>query len=274
MYRCVLNQDGEVLLHRNMKAGPEPFLKALAPDREDVVVCVECSFTWSWLAALCTREGIPFVLGHALSMQAIHGGNAQNDQLDAHKMAGGLRGGRLPQGSVYPAERRATRDLLRRRVHLTRQRAALLAHIQHTNSPYHLPEISTKRADTVNRDGVAERFPEPAVQKRIEVDLARIDHDDRPLTDLELDLVQTATEHEAQTFYRLRSIPGVGKSLALVLRYEIHAIRRFPRVQAFVSSGRLVKCAKESAGTRDGTSGKKIGHASLQWACSEAAVLF
>jgi transposase len=72
----------------------------------------------------------------------------------------------------------------------------------------------------------------------------------------------------------LRSIPGVGKILALVLRYEIHDIRRFPRVQAFVSYCRLVKCAKESAGKRSGTSGKKIGNASLKWAFSEAAVLF
>jgi hypothetical protein len=31
MYVCILNRDGEVLLHRNMKAAPEPLLKALAP---------------------------------------------------------------------------------------------------------------------------------------------------------------------------------------------------------------------------------------------------
>jgi transposase len=49
---------------------------------------------------------------------------------------------------------------------------------------------------------------------------------------------------------------------------------RFPRVQAFVSYGRLVKCTKESAGKRDGTSGAKIGHAYLAGAFSEAAVLF
>jgi transposase len=59
-----------------------------------------------------------------------------------------------------------------------------------------------------------------------------------------------------------------------VLLYEIHDIHRFPRVQEFVSYCRLVKCAKESAGKRYGTSGKKIGNASLKWAFSEAAVLF
>jgi hypothetical protein len=46
MYLCVLNQEDEILLHQHMKAGPEPFLKALAPYQEDRVVWVECLFTW------------------------------------------------------------------------------------------------------------------------------------------------------------------------------------------------------------------------------------
>jgi transposase len=257
-----------------MRAAPEPFLTTIAPYREDIVVCVECIFTWYWLADLCAEEGIPFVLGHALYMKAIHGGKAKNDKIDAHKIAVLLRGGMLPQAYVYPAEMRATRDLLRRRMHLTRKRAELLAHIQNTNSQYNLPEIGKKLAYKANRTGVAERFPDPAVQKSIEVDLALIGHYDRLLTDLELSIVQTAKAHDAQTFYRLRSIPGVGKILALVLLYEIHDIHRFPRVQEFVSYCRLVKCAKESAGKRSGTSGNKIGNAYLKWAFSEAAVLF
>jgi transposase len=169
---------------------------------------------------------------------------------------------------------RATRDLLRRRMHLMRTRAELLAHLQNTHSQYHLPEIGQKLAYKGNRDGVAERFLEPAVQKSIEVDLALIDHDDRLLSDVELTIVQTAKQHNAQALYRLPSVPGIGKILRLVLLYEIHEITRFPRVQDFVSYCRLVKCAKESAGKRYGTSGKKIGNAYLQWAFSEAAVLF
>jgi transposase len=274
MYVCVLNQDEEVLLHRDRKAAPGPFLKAIAPYREDLVVCVECIFTWYWLADLCAQEGIPFVLGHALDMTAIHGGKAKNDRIDAHKIAVLLRGGMLPQAYVYPAAMRATRDLLRRRMHLMRKRAELLAHIQNTNSQYNLPEIGKKLAYKANRLGVAERFLDPAVQKSIEVDLALIGHYDRLLADLELSIVQTAKEHDAQTFYRLRSIPGVGKILALVLLYEIHDIHRVPRLQEVVSDGRLVTCAKESARKRSGTSGKKIGNTYLKWAFSEAAVLF
>jgi hypothetical protein len=43
-------------------------------------------------------------------MQAIHGGNAKHDKIDAHKIAQRLRGGMLPPASVYPAPMRATRD--------------------------------------------------------------------------------------------------------------------------------------------------------------------
>lgn len=67
-------------------------------------------------------------------MKALHGGKATHDTIDAHKIAVLLRGGRLPQASVYPAEMRATRDLRRRRMHLARKRGELLAHVQHTNS--------------------------------------------------------------------------------------------------------------------------------------------
>src|SRR5919199_5687770 len=192
---CVLHQTGAILVHRNMPAGPEPFLKAIAPYREDIVVAVECIFTWYWLADLCAHEGIPFVLGHALYMNAIHGGKAKNDKIDAHKIAVLLRGGMLPQAYVYPADMRATRDLLRRRMYLTRKRAELLGHVQNTNSQYNLPEIGKKLAYKANRTGVAERFSDPAVQKSMEVDLALIDHYDRLLRDMELTIVKAAKQH-------------------------------------------------------------------------------
>ena len=77
MYVCILDPQGEILLHKNMPCAPELFLKAIAPYREDMAVAVECIFTWYWLADLCSKENIAFVLGHALYMKAIHGGKAK-----------------------------------------------------------------------------------------------------------------------------------------------------------------------------------------------------
>jgi hypothetical protein len=175
MYVCLLNQDGESRLHRHRKTRPEVLLKAIAPYREELVVAVACIFPWYGLADLCAQAPMPFVLGHALYMTAIHGGKAKNDTIDSQNIAVRLRGGMLPQAYVYPAEMRATRDVLRRRLPLTRQRAALLAHVQPTNSQDNRPESGKKLASKANRDGVAERFPEPAVHKSVEVDLTLID---------------------------------------------------------------------------------------------------
>jgi Transposase len=90
-------------------------------------------------------KGIPFVLGHALYMKAIHGGKAKNDKIDAPKIAVLLRGGMIPQAYVYPAEMRSTRDLLRRRMHLMHKRAELLSHIQNTNHQYNRARRSPTR---------------------------------------------------------------------------------------------------------------------------------
>lgn len=83
-----------------------------------------------------------------------------------------------------------------------------------------------------------------------------------------------AKQHDPQVFYRLRSVPGIGKILALVILYEINDITRSPRVQEFLSYARFVKCAKQSAGKHYGYAGQKIDNAFLKWAFSEAAVLF
>ena len=186
MYVCILNQDGEIMLHRNMKASPETFLRPLRPIAKISSSPSSVSSPGTGWPICVRKRGIPFVLGHALYMKAIHGGKAKNDKIDAHKIAVLLRGGMLPQAYVYPAAMRATRDLLRRRMHLMRKRAELLAHIQNTNSQYNLPEIGKKIAYKANRDGVAERFPDLAVQKSMEVDLALIGYYDQLLSDVEL----------------------------------------------------------------------------------------
>ena len=113
-----------------------------------MVVAVECLFAWYWVADLCREEKIPFVLGHALYMKAIHGGKAKNDDIDAEKIARLLKGGNIPVAYVYPKGLRETRDLLRRRMYFVRQRAALITHVQIVNAQYNLPEFSKKLSCT------------------------------------------------------------------------------------------------------------------------------
>ena len=273
LYVCIIDQTGSIVKHKNIAATPEDFLGIIRKYRRDIVVAVECMFTWYWVADLCRDENIPFVLGHALYMKAIHGGKAKNDRIDAHKIAVLLRGGMMPMAYVYPSEMRATRDLLRRRNHLMRKRADLLAHIQNTNHQYNMPRFMKNICYKGNREGIAEQFSDECVRKSIEVNLSLINHYDQLLGKLEYYIDKKAKVHDPEALFRLRSVPGIGHTLALIILYETHDIKRFPRVQDFVSYSRLVKPAKESAGKRYGHSGGKIGNAHLKWAFSEAVIL-
>jgi transposase len=233
-------------------------------------------FGWYWLCDLCQKEKISFLVGHALYMKAIHGGKARNDRIDANKIARLLRGGNFPLAYVYPKGMRKTRDLLRRRNFLVRQRSGLFAHLQIVNSQYNLPPFSKKLACAGNRAelDIVGRFGDPSVRQSVATDLAVIDCLDEQIDSPERYLTRTAKIDDVQTYHRLQTIPGIGMVLALVLLYEIHDIRRFAGVGQFLSYCRLVRCEHESAGKVLGSGGRKIGNAQLRWAFGEAACLF
>jgi transposase len=273
MYVCILDQKGKTKVHQNINTDPELFFELIFPYLEDVVVGVECVFCWYWVSDFCAEHKIPFVLGHALYMKAIHGGKTKNDKIDSYKIALLLKGGNFPIAYPYPAKWRATRDLLRRRMYISRRCNELVAHIQNTNTQYNLPAFRKKLSRKYNHDGVAERFEDPQARKSVQVDLEVIESLDLILKKLEWHIEKTARQHDYHTLYLLRSIPGVGPILAKVILYEVHDINRFHAVQNFASYARLIKPVKESDGKWAGHSNKKIGNHHLKWAIKEAAIL-
>ena len=274
MYACVVDQAGEKQLHRNFKTRQSgKFFADIEPFGNNLVVGCESTFNWYWLADACEERKIPFVLGHALYLKAIHGGKVKNDKVDSEKLAYLLRGGNFTTAFAYPKELRATRDLLRRRTHLVRQRSESLTHLQIINHQVNLPPFEKKLAYKSNRAGVAERFEDPSVRTSIELDLDQLNHFDEQIRKLELYLERTAKLDDPQNFFRLQTIPGVGRILAMTMLYEIYDIKRFPTVGKFLSYCRLVKGSHTSAGKSYGSPGKKIGNAHLKWAFSEAVPL-
>jgi transposase len=124
-----------------------------------------------------------------------------------------------------------------------------------------------------NQQGVAQRFADPAARLTIEADLQMINALTQTISTLEKQLMELARLENPGMFYRLKSVPGIGDILALVILYEIGDIRRFARVRDFLSYCRLVPGLHESAGKRYGSPGRKIGNANLKWAFSEAVAL-
>lgn len=274
MYVCILDYNSNILIHKNIPTSEKAFLKLIQPYREDIVVGVECTFSWYWLANLCLQENLTFILGHALYMKCIHGGKAKNDKIDSEKIARIIYGKNFPLAYVYPPEMRAVRDLMRRRSYLVRIKSEIQAHIKITNYQYNLPTIDKNLVHKSNRQGLEEHFKDPTVRLNVETDIAVMDalHDD--INRLNNYILKHARGIKSRVLYKLKTVRGIGDVLALTILYEIQDISRFPTVQNFCSYSRLVKCAKESAGKKFGSSGSKIGNPHLKWAFSEAAVLF
>jgi len=111
---------------------------------------------WYWISDFCENLGIDFILGHALYVKAIHGGN-------------------FPLAYVYPKEMRATRDLLRRRTKIVRHGAYLKAHVSNTTSQYNLPNHKVNLKNVSAREQVKVAFPDPVVQRNIDLDMAVLD---------------------------------------------------------------------------------------------------
>ena len=274
LYVCIINQKGETCLHKDISASSDKLNSILEPYLGKIVVGVECMHCWYWVSDFCQDIGVEFILGHALYMKAIHGGKAKNDRIDSFKIANLIRGGNFPLAYVYPKEMRPTRDLLRRRIKLVRHGANLKAHVANTTSQYNLPPNKVNLKNIGARKQIRSSFPDPVVQRNIDLDMAVLDCYAKELSQIEWFLEQQAKQHNPVHFQLLRSISGIGRILALTIIYEIGCIERFDSVQKFASYARLVKCKAESAGKSYGTQGNKIGNAHLKWAFSEAAVLY
>ena len=93
----------------------------------------------------------------------------------------------------------------------------MLAHIQNTNRQYNLGPIPSKLNYPSNREGFIDRFTELQVRKGMEVDLELVGHLERIIRHLELYIVRQAKQHDTDAFHLLRSIPGIGKILALTI---------------------------------------------------------
>lgn len=273
MYVCIMDQNANILVHKNVSTNPKALYNTISPFLPDMALCVECIFTWYWIADFCSEHNIPFVLGHALYMKVIHGVKTKNDRIDSMKIAALLRACMIPISYVYPAKMRATRDLLRRRMFLKHKRAELLAHIENTRHQYLIPVFEKNISYKKNRTGIAERFPDQSVQVSVQTNLDLITDYDEKIRDIEYYVTQHAKAHNPNDLYLIRTVPGIGDILSLVILYEIHDISRFPTVQKFASYARLIKPRKESAGKVYSGSGKKIGNANLKWAFSEAAIM-
>lgn len=174
----------------------------------------------------------------------------------------------------YPSEMRAVRDLLRRRHHFVRKRAAAYTHFQNTFSQhgildpvYAIVKIQGKRRSLL------ERAVNDDMRKIVETDLDYIDSLDTIIKEVENLIIKRARHHNRKHFDLLQTIIGCGPITSLVILYETHTIERFSTPQRYSSYSRVISADNESSGKYLGHSPTdKIGNPYLKWAFSEIAI--
>ena len=111
-------------------------------------------------------------------------------------------------------------------------------HIQNTRHQYNLPAFEKPIHRAANREGIADRFDDPMVAASIQIDSNLLDSLHQQILFVERQIAEQARSHDPVAVQLLRTIPGVGKTLAFTILYEVGDIERFPSVGRFISYSR------------------------------------
>jgi transposase len=122
-----------------------------------------------------------------------------------------------------------------------------------------VPLVFPPRIRTRSTVALADRFEHPSTQLAVRADLALVESYDAQIAALEAHLVKSAKVDDPATFAFLRTVPGIGPILGLVMLYEIDSVTPFPGVGNLLSYARLVTGTHESAGKVKGVGGRKMG---------------
>ncbi len=273
MYLCITNKAGKILLHERIRNDFETFKRVTKNYLKQMSVGVESTHNYYWFYDACRKEGIQFYLGHAYYIRAIRGKKKKDDKIDAKTLSDLMRTNFFPIGYPYPEEKRAVRDLLRRRCKMVQLRAGLYNHIhlihsQQGMTELRLSELKSKEA----RTKLLKRFNNEEIILALQSDLNLINQLDEQIKQIENRIKEKVVIDDEQSYELLQSYPGIGEIISLTILYEIERIERFPTAQKFSSYCRVVKTQRESNGKRTDNKNQKIGNPYLKWAISQAAI--
>lgn len=232
-------------------------------------IVVESTYNWYWLVDGLTDQGHTLHLANTAAIQQYQGLKYTDDKSDARWLAHILRLGVLPEGYIYPKEDRAVRDLLRKRGQLVRQRTANLLSIQNLLTRNTGSAIDSNRIKTLDAKLVDELLVNPDLALAVKANLAMMQCGNQQIGLLERTITDRIKLREEFSF--LKTVPGIGQTLALTIMLETGDIGRFAGVGNYASYCRCVGSQKLSNGKNKGKGNTKNGNKYLSWAFIEAA---
>jgi transposase len=232
-------------------------------------IVVESTYNWYWLVDGLMDQGHRVHLANTAAIQQYEGLKYTDDHSDARWLAHILRLGVLPEGYIYPKEERAVRDLLRKRSQLVRQRTTNLLSVQNLLTRNTGSSMNSNRIKTLDAKQVEDLLVNPDLALAVKANLALMQCGKQQIDLLERTITDRIKLRDEFSF--LKTVPGIGQTLALTIMLETGDIRRFASVGNYASYCRCVSSQKLSNGKKKGKGNTKNGNKYLSWAFIEAA---
>jgi transposase len=270
-YLAIVDETGKRIFHRKLPNDATTIIETLSLYEGSIAgIVVESTYNWYWLVDALMNEGYKLHLANPSAIKKYEGLKHANDKDDAFWLAEMLRLKILPEGYIYPKEKRPVRDLLRKRSHLVNLRTSLIISLKNI--------ISRNCGLTLKANDVR-RLKEDKVSPLLayDEDLAlagQVSKDSIDFFTREIWKIETSIENKVkldEPYINLVTLPGVGKILALTIMLETGPIDRFKGVGNYSSYCRKVNSKWTSNDKPKGSGNKKNGNKYLAWAFSEAA---
>jgi transposase len=266
----VSDEEDRVILQKRMPNDLKLIEAALAPYRDEAVgVVIESTYNWYWLVDGLMDAGYRVHLANPSGIRKYEGLKYSGDVADAAYLAHLLRLGLLAEGYIYPREQRGARDLSRKRLQLVRYRTAQILSIEgmlmrQTGARMKSAAVKGLTAEQVEAFGF-----EPDVALAVEANRAVSQTLEQQIDAVEKRLRERVSLRGEFKF--LKTVPGIGETLATTIMLETGTVTRFAQVGNFSSYCRCVDSLRESNGKKKGEGNAKNGNKYLAWAFVEAA---
>src|SRR5229473_2355265 len=266
----VSDEEDRIVYQKRLPNNLEQIRAALAPYREELAgVVVESTYNWYFLVDGLMDAGYRVHLANTTAIKKYEGLKHSGDFADAAYLAQLLRLGLLAEGYIYPREERGARDLARKRMQLVRYRTAQILAIENilirqTGARMKGEVVKRLTAEQVEGLGFA-----PDVALAMEANRAVSQALGQQIAALEKRLKERVSLRPE--YGLLKTVPGIGETLATTIMLETGSISRFAQVGNFSSYCRCVDSLRESKGKKKGEGNTRNGNKYLAWAFVEAA---
>jgi transposase len=235
-------------------------------------VAVETIGNWYWITDEIEAAGMLPQLVNARRAKLMSGSINKTDKLDARGLNRLQRSGTLPTVWIPPRQLRDARELPRTRMVLVRQRTKLKNRIHSNLAKYGLKtDGATDLFGVRGRRIIAESLNQLPVQTRYVTAalMEGLDHLQERVEQLEGRMGELFAETKALKL--LKTLPGVGFILAVVILTEVGDVGRFPSASHLASYAGMTPRVHASGGhVRYGRTRPDVNHY-LKWAYAEAA---